>query len=130
MVLPLRESWLEIFRTSHHICLEDIHTSSPLSKVKPINPQDTERNIQPAVKGLPATNPNEDLDHNKGKTSSEVEPDIEPFIPQTFGEIQALLEYYEEELKDTSDEEMYEAREEMDNETQLPLTDPKPTEEE
>nr|GEU90178.1 retrovirus-related Pol polyprotein from transposon TNT 1-94 [Tanacetum cinerariifolium] len=69
-----------------------------------------------------------DPDHNKGKTSLEVEPDTEPLITQTFGEIQALLADYEEELKDDSDEEMYEAGEEIEDETQPPPTDLKPTE--
>nr|GEU90175.1 hypothetical protein [Tanacetum cinerariifolium] len=68
-----------------------------------------------------------DPDHNKGKTSLEVEPDTEPLITQTFGEIQALLVDYEEELKDDSDEEMYEAGEEIEDETQPPPTDLKPT---
>ncbi|GJW48791.1 hypothetical protein Tco_0080437 [Tanacetum coccineum] len=47
-----------------------------------------------------------------------VDPDTEPLLLTTFGEIQALLEDYEEELKDESDEEMFEAGEEMDEEIQ------------
>ncbi|GJV71700.1 hypothetical protein Tco_1491695 [Tanacetum coccineum] len=79
-----------------------------------------------------------DPDHNKGKTSSEVEPDTEPLLLTTFGEIQALLDS-EDELNDESNEEMYEAKEEMDYEIQQPAneethpphsTDPKPTKDE
>nr|GEW52431.1 retrovirus-related Pol polyprotein from transposon TNT 1-94 [Tanacetum cinerariifolium] len=100
-------------------------------------------NKQPAVKGLLATKPDEgtrktkplpegttidlkdlggniqlsdkDPNQNKGKTSSKVEPDNKPMILQTFGDFQALLDS-KEELKDESDEEIYEAREEMDKE--------------
>ncbi|GKB05780.1 hypothetical protein Tco_0833975 [Tanacetum coccineum] len=50
--------------------------------------------------------------HNKGKISSEVESDTEPVILQTFSEIQALLENSKKDLKDESNEEMYEAGEE------------------
>ncbi|GKE13581.1 hypothetical protein Tco_1417132, partial [Tanacetum coccineum] len=104
-------------------------------EAKHTNPQNTKGNIQFDVKGLLATNPNEvagtkyqvdqtkstrfevsDPDHNEGKTSSEVEPDTEPFILNTFREIQALLEDSKEELKDESDEEMYEVGEEIDEE--------------
>ncbi|GKD77166.1 hypothetical protein Tco_1339787 [Tanacetum coccineum] len=104
-------------------------------EAKPTNPQNTKGHIQFDVKRLPSTNPNEvagtkyqvdqtkstrfevsDPDHNEGKTSSEVEPDTEPFILNTFREIQALLEDSKEELKDESDEEMFEAGEEMDEE--------------
>nr|GEU42984.1 hypothetical protein [Tanacetum cinerariifolium] len=55
--------------------------------------------------------------HNKGKISSEVEPNTEPVILQTFSEIQALLEDSKEDLKDESDKEMYEAGEEVDDKT-------------
>ncbi|GJV51343.1 hypothetical protein Tco_1447084 [Tanacetum coccineum] len=79
-----------------------------------------------------------DLDQNKCKTSFEVEPDTEPLILTTFGNIQALLDS-EDELNDESNEEMYEAKEEMDYEIQQPAneethpphsTDPKPTKDE
>ncbi|GJT65631.1 retrovirus-related pol polyprotein from transposon TNT 1-94 [Tanacetum coccineum] len=66
---------------------EDIRTSSLLSEAKPIDPKDLEGNIHPIDKGLPATHPDE-----------------------------ALLEDFEEDLKDESDEEMYEAGEEVDEE--------------
>ncbi|GJZ93546.1 hypothetical protein Tco_0665611 [Tanacetum coccineum] len=90
---------------------EDIHKSSPLSEAKPTNPQDTNGIIQLAAKGLSATKPDEgfevsDPNHNKGKTSSEVEPDTEPLILKTFGEIQIVLKDSEEEIEDESDKEM------------------------
>nr|GEV49962.1 protein kinase superfamily protein [Tanacetum cinerariifolium] len=47
-----------------------------------------------------------------------MEPDSEPLKLKTFSEIQALLGDYEDELKDDSDEEIYEAEEEMDEEIQ------------
>ncbi|GJR46998.1 hypothetical protein Tco_1315101 [Tanacetum coccineum] len=117
---------------------EDIRTSTPLSKVKPIYPKDSEGNIHPVDKGLPATHPDKgtrktqplpkgtlidlkdsgsniqltdrgqpstlvtnlsrastkyqvdqtqstrfevsDPYHNKGKNSSEAEPNTKPFI--------------------------------------------------
>nr|GEV31948.1 probable inactive receptor kinase At5g10020 [Tanacetum cinerariifolium] len=57
-----------------------------------------------------------DPDHNKGKTSSEVEPNTEPLLLATVGDIQALLGDSKDDLKDESDEEMFEAGEEMDEE--------------
>ncbi|GKB68737.1 hypothetical protein Tco_0930149 [Tanacetum coccineum] len=54
-------------------------------------------------------------DHNKGKISSEVEPDTEPMILQTFDDLQSLLDL-EDELQDESDEEIYDAGEEIDEE--------------
>nr|GFA42120.1 hypothetical protein [Tanacetum cinerariifolium] len=59
-----------------------------------------------------------DLDQNKGKSSSKVEPDFEPLKLITFGEIQALLGDSEDELKNDSDDKIYEAGEEMDEEIQ------------
>ncbi|GKB87076.1 hypothetical protein Tco_0959348, partial [Tanacetum coccineum] len=50
---------------------------------------------------------------NKGKTSSEVEPDTETLLFTTFADIQALLEDSEEELKDASDDDIFEAGEEI-----------------
>ncbi|GKE31262.1 hypothetical protein Tco_1450584 [Tanacetum coccineum] len=49
-------------------------------------------------------------------TSSEVEVDSEPLILATVRDIQALLGYSKDELKDVSDEEMLEAGEELDEE--------------
>nr|GEV21815.1 hypothetical protein [Tanacetum cinerariifolium] len=45
---------------------------------------------------------------NKDNTSYEVEADVEPLILQSFGDLQALLEDSDDDLKDVSDEEMYE----------------------
>ncbi|GJX88276.1 retrovirus-related pol polyprotein from transposon TNT 1-94 [Tanacetum coccineum] len=50
---------------------------------------------------------------NKGKTSSKVESDTETLLFTTFADIQALLEDSEEELKDASDDDVFEAREEI-----------------
>ncbi|GJV53628.1 hypothetical protein Tco_1449369 [Tanacetum coccineum] len=113
---------------------------------KPTNPQNIEGHIQFDVKRLPSTNPNEGTRKTKPlpegttidpKDSGEtyksligvnlqlwlisqwptlMEPDTEPFILNTFKEIQALLEDSKEELKDESDEEMYEVGKEMDEE--------------
>ncbi|GJY13298.1 hypothetical protein Tco_0382607 [Tanacetum coccineum] len=68
------------------------------------------------------------LDHNKGKTSSEVDLDTEPLILQIFGEIQALLEDSEEDLKDVSDKEMYKVGEEVDDEIPHTKEEPQPIE--
>ncbi|GJR49882.1 hypothetical protein Tco_1400403 [Tanacetum coccineum] len=53
-------------------------------------------------------------DYNKGKTSSEVELDNQPLI-QTYGDFQIIMEDLEDDLKDLSDEEMYEVGEDMDD---------------
>nr|GEU77032.1 retrovirus-related Pol polyprotein from transposon TNT 1-94 [Tanacetum cinerariifolium] len=77
-----------------------------------------------------------DPNQNKGKTSSEVEPDTKHFLLTTFGNLKALLDL-DDDLKDESDEEMFEAGEEMDEEflqydneeTQPPYSTETPTEE-
>nr|GEW41640.1 hypothetical protein [Tanacetum cinerariifolium] len=132
---------------------EDIRKSPPLSEAKTTDPQDTAGNKQPVVKGFPATHPDEvtrktksllkrtnidpidsgrriqltnevqpstlvtdqlgdgiqdqvdktqstrfemsDL-NKKGKTSSEVDPDTEPMLLQTFCDLQALLDSEDE----------------------------------
>ncbi|GJR79730.1 retrovirus-related pol polyprotein from transposon TNT 1-94 [Tanacetum coccineum] len=56
-----------------------------------------------------------DPNQNKSKTSSEVELGTEPLLLTTFADLQALLDS-EDELKDESDEEMYETRKEIDEE--------------
>nr|GEU55971.1 copia protein [Tanacetum cinerariifolium] len=68
-----------------------------------------------------------DPDHNKGKTSSEVELNIEPLILQIFGEIKSLLEDSEEDLEDVSDEKMYEVGEEVDDKQPHTEEEPQPT---
>ncbi|GKE24403.1 hypothetical protein Tco_1435915 [Tanacetum coccineum] len=45
-----------------------------------------------------------DPDHNKGKTSYEVESDVEPLILQTFGDLQAFYEDSKDDLKDVTKE--------------------------
>ncbi|GJR57924.1 hypothetical protein Tco_1500086 [Tanacetum coccineum] len=134
-------------------------TSSLLSKVNPIDPKDSNGNIHPTNKGLPATNPDEgtrksqpllegttidpkdsegntqpadkglpsmvsDPDHNKEKTSSEVEPNTDHIILQTYGDLHMLIKDSEDELQDISDEEIYEVGEEMDEEEQHPVNSP------
>ncbi|GKG20908.1 hypothetical protein Tco_0380709, partial [Tanacetum coccineum] len=47
------------------------------------------------------------------QTSSEVKPDTEPPIIQTFGDYQALLEDSDKELKGFSDEELLATRDDM-----------------
>ncbi|GJW31295.1 hypothetical protein Tco_0051327 [Tanacetum coccineum] len=69
--------------------------------------------VKSAKRTLPVVS---DPDHNKGKTSYEVESDVEPLILQTFGDLQALYEDSEDDLKDLSDEEMYEVGEKIDDE--------------
>ncbi|GKA42648.1 hypothetical protein Tco_0735308 [Tanacetum coccineum] len=115
---------------------EDISKSSHLSKAKPTNPQNTEGNIQTTIKGFPATTLMKGSAFNLGKTSSKVELDTEPVLLTTFGDFQAFLDS-EDELKDESDEEMFEAGKEMDKEflqsaneeTQPPHSTETPTEE-
>ncbi|GKD35067.1 hypothetical protein Tco_1250576, partial [Tanacetum coccineum] len=101
---------------------------------------------QPAVKGSPLAVPDEALitdqsetdmkyqvnktqstrfevsvsDQNKGKTSSEVEPDTETLLLTTVANIQALLGDYKDELKDDSENEVFKAGEEMDEDIQEP----------
>ncbi|GJZ22563.1 hypothetical protein Tco_0559602, partial [Tanacetum coccineum] len=64
-----------------------------------------------------------DPDHNKGKTSHEVEPDADTIILTTVADIQALLIDSEDELKDDSDDDVFEAGEEMDEDIQEPDTE-------
>ncbi|GKA33564.1 hypothetical protein Tco_0719993 [Tanacetum coccineum] len=143
---------------------EDIHTSSFLFEEKTIDPKDSEGNMYPADKGLPATNLYEGISTShplpegtqtdpkdlkrtiqltdRGVSSTLelishgaalIEPNTEAFILHTFGEYQSLLEDSEDEIKELSDEEMYEAREEMDDppliaddETQPPFSTEQP----
>ncbi|GJY50705.1 hypothetical protein Tco_0441552 [Tanacetum coccineum] len=75
--------------------------------------KDSGRNIQLTDTGLPSTmvsNP----DHNKGKTSSEVKPDIQAPI-QSFQDFEILMEDSEDDLKELSDEENFEAGDEMED---------------
>ncbi|GJT36371.1 hypothetical protein Tco_0926790 [Tanacetum coccineum] len=57
------------------------------------------------------------LTENKGKTSSEVEPDIEPLQLQTFVDVQAFL-LSDDEMVQESDDDVFEAGEDMDEDTQ------------
>nr|GEV63933.1 hypothetical protein [Tanacetum cinerariifolium] len=85
---------------------EGIHKSKPLHEDKMTNPQDSKGNKQTADIGLLATTPNE-----------EVEPDIETLLLTTVADIQALLVYSKDELKDEN------AREVMDEDIQEPCNE-------
>ncbi|GJX78325.1 hypothetical protein Tco_0325136 [Tanacetum coccineum] len=113
----------------------------PLPKRKNIDPKDSGRNIQLVDKGQPKALETVisgagtkyqvyqtqstrfevlDPDHNKGKTSLEVEPDTDTLILAIVADIQSLLRDSEDELKDDSDEEVFEAGEKMDEDIQEP----------
>ncbi|GJR78264.1 hypothetical protein Tco_0149049 [Tanacetum coccineum] len=81
-------------------------SSKSLPEVKLTDPKDLEGNKQPADMGLPATHPDE------------VEPDTETLLLTIVADNQALLEDFEEELKDASDDDVFEAGEEMDEDIQ------------
>ncbi|GJS15500.1 hypothetical protein Tco_0409972 [Tanacetum coccineum] len=110
-----------------------------MSSGQSTHPQDTKEKTQPAVKGSPLAVPDEETgmkykvnktqstrfevsvsDQNKGKTSSEVEPDTETLLLTTVANIQALLGDSKDELKDDSENEVFKAREEMDEDIQEP----------
>ncbi|GJX08079.1 hypothetical protein Tco_0196011 [Tanacetum coccineum] len=55
-------------------------------------------------------------DRKQGKTSFEVEPDIEPLQLQTFVDVQAFLLYDDEMVKE-SDDDVFEAGEDMEEDT-------------
>nr|GEW29092.1 hypothetical protein [Tanacetum cinerariifolium] len=89
---------------------EDIRTSSHLSEAKPIDPKDSKGNIHPADKGLPAIYLDKGTsikDHVDKTQSTRFE------VSDTNHNKDS-----EDDLKDLSDEEMYEAGEEIDDETQ------------
>ncbi|GJZ40452.1 hypothetical protein Tco_0587015 [Tanacetum coccineum] len=58
------------------------------------------------------------LTKNKGKTSSEVEPDTEPLQLQTFADVQAFLLSKDELDKESDEEEVLDAGEDMDEDPQ------------
>ncbi|GJQ91773.1 hypothetical protein Tco_0002912 [Tanacetum coccineum] len=57
-------------------------------------------------------------DHNKGNTSSEVEPNILPPI-QSLGDFEFLMEKSKDDLKDLSNEELFEAEDEIDTDLNM-----------
>ncbi|GJW36970.1 hypothetical protein Tco_0059890 [Tanacetum coccineum] len=59
------------------------------------------------------------LTKNKGKTSSEVEPDTEPLQLQTFADVQAFLLSEDELDKESDEEEVLAAREDMDEDPHI-----------
>nr|GEV48220.1 retrovirus-related Pol polyprotein from transposon TNT 1-94 [Tanacetum cinerariifolium] len=58
------------------------------------------------------------LTKNKGKTSSEVEPDTEPLQLHTFADIQAFLLFEDELEKESDEKEVLAARDDMDKDLQ------------
>nr|GEU66078.1 copia protein [Tanacetum cinerariifolium] len=86
---------------------EGTRSSKPLFEGKPIDAKDLGETNNPLVS---------DPDHKKGKTSLKVKPYADTLILTTVADIQVLLGDYEDGLKDVSDEQMLEAREEMDEE--------------
>ncbi|GJW57603.1 retrovirus-related pol polyprotein from transposon TNT 1-94 [Tanacetum coccineum] len=109
--------------------------SQPLSKGTFIDPKDLGRNIQLTNKGLPFTTVTDqsgastkyhvdktqstpfevpDPDQNKGKTSLEMDLDNQPLI-QTYRHFQKLMEDSDDELKDISDDDIFEDGEGMDD---------------
>nr|GEV72642.1 hypothetical protein [Tanacetum cinerariifolium] len=118
--------------------------SKPLPKGTNIDPKDLGGNVQPVDMGLTSTYFDEgvakttlgtnakyqvdetqstrlryrSLTKNKGKTSSEVEPDIEPLKLQTFAHVQAFLLFKNEMAQKSDDDEAFEAREDREEETQ------------
>ncbi|GJZ40788.1 hypothetical protein Tco_0587674 [Tanacetum coccineum] len=66
--------------------------------------------IKPSLLDLRCQN----LDHDKGKTSSEVEPNIIAPI-QSLEDYELLMEDFKDDLKELSDEEMYEVEDEMED---------------
>ncbi|GJT44746.1 hypothetical protein Tco_0953461 [Tanacetum coccineum] len=79
---------------------EGTSTSKPLLEGKTNDLKDSKGNKQPADMGLLATHPDDGPDHNKGKNSFEVEPNTETLLLTTVSGIQALLDDFEDELKD------------------------------
>nr|GFB09514.1 hypothetical protein [Tanacetum cinerariifolium] len=88
---------------------EGARKTKPLSEGTTIDPKDVRRNIQLT-----------DIDYTSTLVTDlsrlALKPDTEPLILTTVGDIQALLGDFKDELKDDSDENVYEVREEMDEE--------------
>ncbi|GJX05526.1 hypothetical protein Tco_0191442 [Tanacetum coccineum] len=59
------------------------------------------------------------LTENKGKTSSEVEPDIEALKLKTYANVQALLLSNDEMVQESEDDEVFAGGEDMDKDTQV-----------
>nr|GEZ02083.1 hypothetical protein [Tanacetum cinerariifolium] len=83
------------------------------------DPQDLERNIQLASTGLPST-----LDEGTRKSQPLPEgtgakgPDIKSLQLKTFTDVQALLLFDDEMVQESNEEEVFEAGEDMDEDTQ------------
>ncbi|GJR81408.1 retrovirus-related pol polyprotein from transposon TNT 1-94 [Tanacetum coccineum] len=86
----------QLMRTfvNHHFCLRQ-------NRLIP----KTKREIKKlADMGLLSTHSDEDPDHNKGKSSSEVKSDTKPMLLTTIADIQTLLGDFEDELKNEREE--------------------------
>ncbi|GJS87241.1 hypothetical protein Tco_0769877 [Tanacetum coccineum] len=111
--------------------IEGSEQSHSVSSSTVPDPQDLERNIQLASTGLPSTLDEgthetqstrlryQTLTKNKGKTSSEVEPNTEPLKLQTFADVQAFLLSEDELDKESDEEEVLAVREDMDEDPQV-----------
>ncbi|GJY76503.1 hypothetical protein Tco_0481619 [Tanacetum coccineum] len=123
---------------------EGTHQSKPLPKGPATHPKDSGGNKQPLDRDITSTNSNEgmtkttprtgakyqvdetqstrlryeSLTKNKGKTSFEVEPDTEPLKLQTYVDIQAFLLSDDELDKDSDEEEVFAAGDDMDEDLQ------------
>ncbi|GJU94922.1 hypothetical protein Tco_1319678 [Tanacetum coccineum] len=114
---------------------EGIRTSHLLPEGTLIDPKDSGRNIQLTDRGLPSTTVTDHLgantkyqvektqstrfevsdpNHNKGKNSFGVEPDIQAPI-QSFQDFEILMEDSEDDLKELSGEEFFEVGEKMED---------------
>ncbi|GKE19739.1 hypothetical protein Tco_1431251 [Tanacetum coccineum] len=62
------------------------------------------------------------LDQHQGKTSYEVELDFEPLKLTTIADIQALLGTFDDDLKEDSDDDVFETQEEIDEDIYEPGT--------
>ncbi|GJU61452.1 hypothetical protein Tco_1243287 [Tanacetum coccineum] len=109
---------------------EGTRKSQPLPEGTTTDPKDSVGNVQPADKRLPSTASNEvdetqstrlryqTLTENKGKASSEVEPDPETLPLTTLTDIQAYLLSKDELAQESDEEEVFAAGDDMEEDTQ------------
>ncbi|GKC86999.1 hypothetical protein Tco_1147648, partial [Tanacetum coccineum] len=99
------------------------HKSQPLPEGKATPPKDSGGNIQPLDRDLTSTTSDEGTTKTtprpEGKTSSEVESDTEPLQLQTFADIQAFLLSEDELDRESDEEEVLAAGEDMDEDAKV-----------
>ncbi|GKD59941.1 hypothetical protein Tco_1297450 [Tanacetum coccineum] len=132
---------------------EGIRSSKPLPEGKPSDANDREGNTQPAGMGSPATHPNDgiikskpfpkgtftDLNTQGAMYNSvtgvclsqlvlinQVDPDTKAPV-QTLQDYELLIQVSDDELKELSDEEMFEAEQPHHTESSHPESQPKPS---